>query len=289
MKSKFFTCLLLATAMSSGFAAATSVSTLKERDAMVKEAISKSSEDALKAINEAQQNGQIKTDDQNYVVVIKIVEPGKKYERVAHSKKEKLEEKSKEVVDTSLVEAMKKAEENLAKASGSIPFSFSAGGKTLWAVLLKKDAYMFFNICESKDKVDELLNSANKPAEIPAEKAVETAPAVTSPVVAPEKPAETTPAAAAATPDKVPDAKSADAAKEPAKADEKKQEVVTTPAATATPDKALDAKSADAAKGQAKTELPSSEKKLEEASPPAVEKTVVADPAKVMPVAAPAA
>lgn len=266
MKSKFFTCLLLATALSSGFAATSTVSTLAQRDAMVKEALSKSSEDALKAINEAQQTGQIKTDDQNYVVVIKIVEPGAKYERVAHSKKEKLEEKTR-AVEASLEETVKQAEKELANTSGPIPFNFSANGKTLYAVLLKKDAYMIFNICEKKDEMDALL----KPADKPVEKPTETTPVAASPVVA-GKPVEATPAAATPAPDKAvtPDAKADDATKAPAKVDEKKQEVataaVTTPTATTTTsDKAPDAKPADAPKEQTKTESSSAEKKPETA------------------------
>jgi hypothetical protein len=265
MKSKFFTCLLLATALSSGFAATSTVSTLAQRDAMVKEALSKSSEDALKAINEAQQSGQIKTDDQNYVVVIKIVEPGAKYERVAHSKKEKLEEKTR-AVEASLEETVKQAEKELANTSGPIPFNFSANGKTLYAVLLKKDAYMIFNICEKKDEMDALLKPADKPVEKPAE----TTPVAASPVVA-DKPVDT-PAAATPAPDKAvtPDAKAADTTKAAAKVDEKKQEVATaavnTPAATTTTsDKAPDAKPADAPKEQTKTESSSVEKKPEAA------------------------
>lgn len=251
MKSKFFTCLLFATAISSGFAATSTVSTLVQRDAMVKEALSKSAEDALKAINEAQQNGQIKTDDQNYVVAIKIVEPGKKYERAAHSKKEKLEEKSRGV-ESSLEETVRQAEKDLANTSGPIPFNFSVNGKTLYAVLFKKDAYMIFNICEKKDELDALL----KPADKPVEKTTETTPAAVPPAVVAEKPVEAAPAATTAAPSV------ADANKESVKTDEKKQEAVTT---TATSDKTVtsDAKPADAAKEQTKTEQPSTEKKPE--------------------------
>ncbi len=217
MKSKFFTSLLLATAISSGFADVSPVSTLAQRNAMVTEALSKGSEDALKAINEAQQNGQIKTDDQNYVVAIKIVEPGKKYERAAHSKKEKLEEKSR-VIESSLEETVKQAEKDLANTSGPIPFNFSVNGKTLYAMLFKKDAYMIFNICEKKDEMDALLKPADKPIEKPAE----TTPVAASPVVTAEKSVEA-PAVA-------PDAKPADAV---AKTDEKA--AVTTPASDAKP------------------------------------------------------
>lgn len=254
MKSKFFTCLLLATTISSGFAAVSPVSTLAQRDAMVKEALSKSSEDALKAINEAQQNGQIKTDDQNYVVVIKIVEPGKKYERVAHSKKEKLEEKNR-AVESSLEETVRQAEKELANTSGPIPFNFSANGKTLYAVLSKKDAYIIFNICEKKDEMDGLL----KPTDKPIEKPVEAAPTAT-PVATTQTPVEAAPAATTTTSDKpaTSDVKPVEAAKESAK-DEKAA------APTATSDKPVtsDVKPAETAKEQTKMEASSVEKKSE--------------------------
>lgn len=269
MKSKFFTCLLLATAISSGFADVSPVSTLKERDAMIQEALSK--EDPLKVINEAQQNDQVKhylkTDDKNYVVVIK--KEGDKYIRVAHSKKERLEEKNR-VVEASLEGAMKKAEESLNNTSGPIPFSFSTS-ETMWAVLSKKDGYMIFNICASEEDVKTLLRSSDKPADKPIEKPAEITPAAVPPFVTAEKSVEAAPTATTTTSDKT-DAKPADAAKEPVKTDEKKQEAVT-PTLT-TPDK-TDVKPADAAQEQTKTETLSSEKKSEVA--PAVEKKAVSD------------
>ncbi len=256
MKSKFFTCLLLATSISSGFAD-TTISTLAQRDAMVREALSKSSEEALKKINEEQQSGQIKTDDQNYVVVIK--KDGEKYIRVAHSKSDRLEEKNKEVVDLSLVEAMKQAEKDLANTSGPIPFSFSANGKTLWAVLSKKDAYMFFNICAAKDDVDKLLKPADKPAEVPA-----AAPAVVAP--APEKPAVVAPAAEIpASAEKKPDGATAPAA------------ASDTPVVPISSDKATTPAVKPADKVEPKAETLSSEKKLEEVPAPAVGKKAVSD------------
>lgn len=258
MKSKFFTSLLLATAISSGFSSSPSVSTLAQRNTMVEDALKKgATEDVLKAINEAQQNGQVQTNDQNYVVVIKIVEPGKKYERVAHSKKEKLEEKNR-AIESSLEETLKQAEEKLANASGPIPFNFSVNGKTLYAVLFKKDMYIIFNICEKKEEVDALLKPADKPIEKPSE----TTPPEASAVVTSEKPVEVT-SVKATTSDKAvtSDIKPAHLAKDPEIADEKKQDPTTPVTMTSDKPVAPDEKQAETLKESTKTEPPSSEEK----------------------------
>ena len=138
MKSKLLIGLMLASSLSFGLAA--SVSTLAEREVLIKEAFAKSPVDAVEAINKSQQEDKIKVDDQHYIVVIK--KDGDKYVRVAHFKKEKINQ----AVEQSIMNVMQEAEAKLSGGSGPVAFDFSAGEKKLYAVLSKKGDFLVFNI-----------------------------------------------------------------------------------------------------------------------------------------------
>ena len=215
---------MLASSLSFGLAA--SVSTLAEREVLIKEAFAKSPEDAVEAINKSQQEDKIKVDDQHYVVVIK--KDGDKYIRIAHFKKEKINQ----AVEQSIMNVMQEAEAKLAGGSGPVAFDFSAGEKKLYAVLSKQGDFLVFNICPAEDEVKGLLAAGEKPAEVKPEVKKEevkqevkqeevksadaTAPAATpapssdAPAAAPEKaadkPADTAVAAPVATPAPAPSA-----------------------------------------------------------------------------------
>ena len=139
MKSKLLIGLMLASSLSFGLAA--SVSTLAEREVLIKEAFAKSPVDAVEAINKSQQEDKIKVDDQHYVVVIK--KDGDKYIRIAHFKKEKINQ----AVEQSIMNVMQEAEAKLSGGSGPVAFDFSAGEKKLYAVLSKQGDFLVFNIC----------------------------------------------------------------------------------------------------------------------------------------------
>lgn len=230
MKSKLLIGLMLASSLSFGLAA--SVSTLAEREVLIKEAFAKSPVDAVEAINKSQQEDKIKVDDQHYIVVIK--KDGDKYVRVAHFKKEKINQ----AVEQSIMNVMQEAEAKLSGGSGPVAFDFSAGEKKLYAVLSKQGDFLVFNICPAEDEVKGLLAAGEKPAEVkpevkkeevkqeevkPADATVApAAPVADVPAVVPEKsadkPADTAVAAPVATP-----APSADV---PAAAPEKATDVV---------------------------------------------------------------
>ena len=201
MKSKLLIGLMLASSLSFGLSA--SVSTLAERDVLIKEAFAKSPEDAVEAINKSQQEDKIKVDDQHYIVVIK--KDGDKYIRVAHFKKEKINQ----AVEQSIMNVMQEAEAKLAGSSGPVAFDFSAGEKKLYAVLSKQGDFLVFNISPAEDEVKGLLAAGTKSEEAKA------------PVVA------ATPA-----PEKVEEAK--EEKKEEAKQEEVKPEAKLTDAAAAT-------------------------------------------------------
>lgn len=159
MKSRFFIFLMFISAISSGFAGATAVSTLAQRDAMVKEAFKgKTPEDALKEINKKQQDGDVKADNQDYVVIVKK-ESSDQYIRVAHYQSDKLNK----AIELVLVDVMTKAEEKLAGSSGPADFEFSAGERKMYAVIEKRGEYLIFNICPTKDEVEGLLKASAKP------------------------------------------------------------------------------------------------------------------------------
>lgn len=152
---------MLASSLSFGLAA--SVSTLAERDVLIREAFARSPEDAVEAINKSQQEDKIKVDDQHYVVVIK--KDGDKYIRVAHFKKEKINQ----AVEQSIMYVMREAEAKLSGGSGPVAFDFSASEKKLYAVLSKQGDFLVFNICPAEDEVKGLLAAGEKPAEVKPE------------------------------------------------------------------------------------------------------------------------
>ncbi|MEI7493942.1 MAG: hypothetical protein WCJ92_05030 [Alphaproteobacteria bacterium] len=160
MKSKLLIGLMLASSLSFGLAA--SVSTLTERQELIKEAFAKSPEDALEKINKSQQEDKIKVDDQHYIVVIK--KDGDKYVRVAHFKKEKINQ----AVEQSIMNVMQEAEAKLSGGSGPVAFDFSAGEKKLYAVLSKQGDFLVFNICPTEDEVKGLLAAGTKSEEAKA-------------------------------------------------------------------------------------------------------------------------
>ena len=160
MKSKLLIGLMLASSLSFGLAA--SVSTLAEREVLIKEAFAKSPEDAVEAINKSQQEDKIKVDDQHYIVVIK--KDGDKYIRIAHFKKEKINQ----AVEQSIMNVMQEAEAKLAGGSGPVAFDFSAGEKKLYAVLSKQGDFLVFNICPAEDEVKGLLAAGTKSEEAKA-------------------------------------------------------------------------------------------------------------------------
>jgi hypothetical protein len=198
VKSKLLIGLMLASSLSFGLAA--SVSTLAEREVLIKEAFAKSPVDAVEAINKSQQEDKIKVDDQHYVVVIK--KDGDKYIRIAHFKKEKINQ----AVEQSIMNVMQEAEAKLSGGSGPVAFDFSAGEKKLYAVLSKQADFLVFNICPAEDEVKGLLAAGEKPAEVKPEvkkeevkqEEVKPADATVAPAapvadvsaVAPEKPAD---------------------------------------------------------------------------------------------------
>ena len=179
MKSKLLIGLMLASSLSFGLAA--SVSTLAEREVLIKEAFAKSPVDAVEAINKSQQEDKIKVDDQHYIVVIK--KDGDKYVRVAHFKKEKINQ----AVEQSIMNVMQEAEAKLSGGSGPVAFDFSAGEKKLYAVLSKQGDFLVFNICPAEDEVKGLLAAGEKPADATVAPA---APVADVSAVAPEKPAD---------------------------------------------------------------------------------------------------
>lgn len=160
MKSKLLIGLMLASSLSFGLAA--SVSTLAERDVLIKEAFEKGPADAVEAINKSQQEDKIKVDDQHYIVVIK--KDGDKYIRVAHFKKEKINQ----AVEQSIMNVMQEAEAKLSGSSGPVAFDFSAGEKKLYAVLSKQGDFLVFNISPTEDEVKGLLAAGTKSEEAKA-------------------------------------------------------------------------------------------------------------------------
>ena len=93
MKSKLFVSLMLASSLS--IFADADVSTLADREALIKEAFSNDPEVAIKSINEAEQSGKTKVNDKSYLVVLK--KEGEKYIRVAHFENDKLKDANKTV------------------------------------------------------------------------------------------------------------------------------------------------------------------------------------------------
>lgn len=151
MKSKIFTSLLLTISMSCGFSA----STLAQRADLVEKAFKETSiENAIKEINDRQQSGDVKADDQNYVVVLKK-QPDGSYMRVAHAKKEKVNQP----IESMLNPVMVNAEEKLAGGNGPVDFEFTAGDKKLYAVIEKHEDCLIFNICTKKDEMEGFLKA----------------------------------------------------------------------------------------------------------------------------------
>lgn len=230
MKSKLLIGLMLASSLSFGLSA--SVSTLAERDVLIKEAFEKGPADAVEAINKSQQEDKIKVDDQHYIVVIK--KDGDKYIRVAHFKKEKINQ----AVEQSIMNVMQEAEAKLSGGSGPVAFDFSAAEKKLYAVLSKQGDFLVFNICPTEDELKGLLAAGTKSEEAKA------------PVVA------ATPA-----PEKVEEEKKEEPKKEEVKQEEvKPADATVAPAAPAAPvaDAAAD-KPADTATAPVATPAPSAD------------------------------
>ena len=160
MKSKLLIGLMLASSLSFGLSA--SVSTLAEREVLIKEAFAKSQVDAVEAINKSQQEDKIKVDDQHYIVVIK--KDGDKYIRVAHFKKEKINQ----AVEQSIMNVMQEAEAKLSGSAGPVAFDFSAAEKKLYAMLSKQGDFLVFNICPTEDELKGLLAAGTKSEEAKA-------------------------------------------------------------------------------------------------------------------------
>lgn len=220
---------MLASSLSFGLSA--SVSTLAERDVLIKEAFAKSPADAVEAINKTQQEDKIKVDDQHYIVVIK--KDGDKYVRVAHFKKEKINQ----AVEQSIMNVMQEAEAKLSGGSGPVAFDFSASEKKLFAVLSKQGDFLVFNISPTEDEVKGLLAAGEKPVEAkPQEKQEEV------------KQGEVKPADATATVE--PAASAADAAAD------KPADTATAPVATPAPEKTTDVVPANVALADAKPAAP---------------------------------
>ena len=159
MKSKLFVSLMLASSLS--IFADADVSTLADREALIKEAFSNDPEVAIKSINEAEQSGKTKVNDKSYIVVLK--KEGEKYIRVAHFENDKLKDANKTVED-SLVSVVKGAEEKLANNSGPLPYEFTVGEKKYFAAITKHADYIIFNVSSKKEEVDKLL-ATDKPVD----------------------------------------------------------------------------------------------------------------------------
>jgi hypothetical protein len=227
VKSKLLIGLMLASSLSFGLSA--SVSTLAERDVLIKEAFEKGPADAVEAINKSQQEDKIKVDDQHYIVVIK--KDGDKYIRVAHFKKEKINQ----AVEQSIMNVMQEAEAKLSGGSGPVAFDFSAAEKKLYAVLSKQGDFLVFNICPTEDELKGLLAAGAKSEEAKA------------PVVA------ATPA-----PEKVEEEKKEEPKKEEVKQEEVKPADATIAPAAPVADAAAD-KPADTATAPVATPAPSAD------------------------------
>ncbi len=160
MKSNFMMALMLASAFNSGFAEGT-LSTLAQRAEVLK-AFEKDPKQGLEAINQAQQEGSLKADADNYVVVIE--KDGDVYKRVAHFDKEKLKLEQ-QTIETSLLSVVQDAEAKLAGGTGPIAFSFSASNKTMHAILAKRGNLLIFNICPTQEEVDLFLKAATPTAD----------------------------------------------------------------------------------------------------------------------------
>jgi len=191
MKTNLLMALMLATALNSGFAEV-ATSTLAQRAEQITKALEKGPKEGVEAINKAQE-GELKVDDSNYIVV--IAKEGDVYKRVAHFKKDKLNQS----IEPSLLNVVKEAEAKLGEGTGPIAFSFPASDKKMYAVISKQGDLLIFNICPTQEEVDAFLKTSakveeKKPEEVPA---VPVTPAVEkSEEVKSTTPAETTPEAA---------------------------------------------------------------------------------------------
>ncbi|MEI6627831.1 MAG: hypothetical protein WCN27_00265 [Alphaproteobacteria bacterium] len=162
MKKKLVMTLMLTCALSSGFASTGDISTLAKRADLVKEAGSDVRK-LIENVNKKQQEGDIKVDDKNYIVVIEKRKEGDTnvFTRVAHSKKEKVGQKVDESV---LLDVLRNAEDALKSGDGPVRVQFNVDGKPLYALVSRSGDFLIFNICADEKEVNNLL-TGNQPEE----------------------------------------------------------------------------------------------------------------------------
>lgn len=162
MKKKLIMTLMLTCALSSGFASTGDISTLAKRADLVREAGSDVKK-LIENVNKKQQEGDIKVDDKNYIVVIEKRKEGDTnvFTRVAHSKKEKVGQKVDESV---LLDVLKNAEDALKSGDGPVRVQFNVDGKPLYALVSRSGDFLIFNICSDEKEVNNLL-AGNQPEE----------------------------------------------------------------------------------------------------------------------------
>ena len=156
MNKKLVMTLLLTCALGSGFADSGKVSTLAERADLIKSAGS-DKDKITAAVNKKQQDGEIKVDEKNYIVVLK--KDGDGYIRVAHFKKEQLDKR----VETVLLSIIKDAEGALKSGDGPARIQFNADGKQMYAVVSRCNDLLIFNMCDDERQVNSLLPEEKAP------------------------------------------------------------------------------------------------------------------------------
>lgn len=163
MKKKLVMTLMLTCALSSGFAGNVEVSTLAKRADLIKDAGSDGKK-LIEKINKEQQEGSIKVDEKNYIVVLK--KDGDGYIRLAHFKKEQLEKK----VEPVLLGVIKDAEDALKSGDGPARIQFNVDGKSMFAVVSRCGDLLVFNICADESQVNSFLGSSKPEEKKPEEK-----------------------------------------------------------------------------------------------------------------------
>lgn len=150
------------------------LSTLAERDTVIKEALKIDDMDKVSEIvSDKQQANKIadtkSADDKNYLVIIKKEEDGS-YVRIAHFKKDKVGTKITEQVLLNIIE---EADKKIGESTDTMAYEFEINGVKLYSLISKKGHHFIFNITATKEEVAKLLGTENKPepkkAEIKAE------------------------------------------------------------------------------------------------------------------------
>lgn len=140
------------------------LSTLAERDAVLKEALKTDDMDKVaEIISDKQQTNKIaenkSVDDKNYLVIIKKEEDGS-YVRTAYFKKDKIGIKITEQV---LLDIIEEADKKIGDSTKDVAYEFAINGTKSYAVISKKGRSLIFDITATKEEVTKLLGTENKP------------------------------------------------------------------------------------------------------------------------------